>query len=52
MVIVGSHGVGGIKRFFSESTCDYLLHHLNIPVLVVKDPKFEKVFSVWNDSDV
>ncbi|CAO3627010.1 unnamed protein product [Mucor hiemalis] len=37
LVIVGSRGLGFIKRQFIGSVSDYLVHHLKCSVLVVKD---------------
>ncbi|KAI9475789.1 MAG: hypothetical protein EXX96DRAFT_485306 [Benjaminiella poitrasii] len=37
LVIVGSRGLGFIKRQFIGSVSDYLIHHLKCSVLVVKD---------------
>jgi len=36
VVIVASRGMGAIKRAFLGSTSDYLVHSLDVPVLVVK----------------
>ncbi|CEP11447.1 hypothetical protein [Parasitella parasitica] len=37
LVIVGSRGLGFLKRQFIGSVSDYLIHHLKCSVLVVKD---------------
>eukprot|EP00300_Choanocystis_sp_HF-7_P038979 c56659_g1_i1.p1 GENE.c56659_g1_i1~~c56659_g1_i1.p1 ORF type:complete len:159 (+),score=3.22 c56659_g1_i1:32-508(+) len=36
LVVVGSRGLGTVGRTFLGSTSDYLVHHLSVPVLVVK----------------
>lgn len=36
MVVVGSRGLGAVGRTFLGSVSDYLVHHLSVPVLVVK----------------
>jgi len=41
MVILASRGTGE-NRFIFGSTCDYLLHNLNIPVLVLPDLELKK----------
>lgn len=35
-VVVGSRGLGALKRTFIGSTSDYLVHHLECPVIIVK----------------
>ncbi|KAI9264025.1 hypothetical protein EDC94DRAFT_606773 [Helicostylum pulchrum] len=37
LVIVGSRGLGFFKRQLVGSVSDYLIHHLNCSVLVIKD---------------
>lgn len=37
-VVVGSRGLGMMKRVFLGSTSDYLAHHLNCPVMIIKHP--------------
>ncbi|KAG9445210.1 hypothetical protein H6P81_016550 [Aristolochia fimbriata] len=39
LVVVGSRGLGQIKRALMGSVSDYCTHNLNCPVLVVKPPK-------------
>ncbi|CAA7016169.1 unnamed protein product [Microthlaspi erraticum] len=39
LLIVGSRGLGKIKRAFIGSVSDYCAHHANCPILIVKPPK-------------
>ncbi|CAH1782032.1 unnamed protein product [Owenia fusiformis] len=35
MVVMGSRGMGAVRRTFLGSVSDYVLHHAHIPVLVI-----------------
>ncbi|OWF56735.1 Stress response protein NhaX [Mizuhopecten yessoensis] len=39
MIVVGSRGVGTVRRTFLGSVSDYLVHHAHMPVLVCKHPQ-------------
>ncbi|KAH9626962.1 hypothetical protein KSS87_005731 [Heliosperma pusillum] len=39
LLVVGSRGLGVLKRAFLGSVSDYCVHHAHCPVLVVKPPK-------------
>ncbi|XP_076469444.1 universal stress protein Slr1101-like [Babylonia areolata] len=39
MVVVGSRGLGAVRRTLLGSVGDYLVHHCHCPVVVVKHPK-------------
>jgi nucleotide-binding universal stress UspA family protein len=39
MLIIGSRGMGALKRTFVGSTSDYCIHHVHCPVLVIKPAK-------------
>jgi len=38
-IIVGSRGLGAVKRTILGSTSDYIVHHSKIPVILVKKPQ-------------
>jgi nucleotide-binding universal stress UspA family protein len=37
VIVVGSHGISGIKRFFLGSVSEHVVRHAPCPVLVVRD---------------
>ncbi|PHT87619.1 hypothetical protein T459_09725 [Capsicum annuum] len=39
LLVVGSRGLGKIKRAFLGSVSDYCAHHVHCPILIVKPPK-------------
>ncbi|CAH2053982.1 unnamed protein product [Thlaspi arvense] len=39
LLVVGSRGLGKIRRAFLGSVSDYCAHHANCPILIVKPPK-------------
>ncbi|CAN8270102.1 unnamed protein product [Cochlearia groenlandica] len=39
ILVVGSRGLGKLKRAFLGSVSDYCAHHANCPILIVKPPK-------------
>ncbi|KAI9365975.1 hypothetical protein DFJ73DRAFT_806517 [Zopfochytrium polystomum] len=43
MLIVGSRGLGALKRAFLGSVSDYLVHHLKVPVLIPRPSEDEKI---------
>jgi len=42
MIILGSRGMGTIRRTLVGSVSDYVMHHAHIPVLVCKHPDVHK----------
>ncbi len=55
LVIMGSHGVGGVKEYFIGSNTEKVIRHSNIPVLVIKnelkDINFDEVVFACDFSD-
>jgi nucleotide-binding universal stress UspA family protein len=43
VLMMGSRGIGMLKRAFIGSVSDYCLHHSNCPVLIVKHPHPEEL---------
>ncbi|CAH8514998.1 unnamed protein product [Dicrocoelium dendriticum] len=41
VVVMGSRGIGAIRRTFLGSVSDYVLHHASIPVVIVPPGKSE-----------
>ncbi|XP_016433938.1 uncharacterized protein LOC107760405 [Nicotiana tabacum] len=39
LLVMGSRGLGKIKRAFLGSVSDYCAHHVHCPILIVKPPK-------------
>ncbi|CAH8875817.1 unnamed protein product [Trichobilharzia szidati] len=42
LVIVGNRGIGTVRRTFLGSVSDYILHNVNVPVIVIPPPKHSK----------
>jgi len=38
LIVVGSRGLGAVRRTFVGSVSDYLVHHSHVPVFVCKHP--------------
>ena len=43
MVVMGTHGYGGFKRFLMGSVADHVLRKADCPVTVVRPRKCERV---------
>lgn len=39
MVIIGNRGIGSLRRTILGSTSDFLISHVNVPVIIVPPPK-------------
>jgi nucleotide-binding universal stress UspA family protein len=50
LVIMGTHGRGGVRRAWLGSVADYLLHHLDVPVLLIRPTEADgsKIFGKGN----
>ncbi|CAH8652920.1 unnamed protein product [Heterobilharzia americana] len=42
LVIVGNRGIGTVRRTFLGSVSDYILHNVNVPVIIIPPPKHSK----------
>lgn len=42
LIVLGSRGMGTIRRTFLGSVSDYVMHHSHVPVLVCKHPDAHK----------
>lgn len=42
LVVIGSRGMGTIRRTLMGSVSDYVMHHAHVPVLVCKHPDLHK----------
>ncbi|KAJ3237650.1 hypothetical protein HDU78_003986 [Chytriomyces hyalinus] len=43
MLVIGSRGLGALKRAFLGSVSDYLVHHLTVPVIIPRPSEKEKI---------
>ena len=43
LIVMGTHGYGGVAKFFMGSVADFVLRHANSKVIVVRDKKAETV---------
>ncbi|GFR66056.1 stress response protein nhaX [Elysia marginata] len=41
LIVLGSRGMGTLRRTFLGSVSDYVMHHSHIPVLVCKHPDIQ-----------
>ncbi|OON17271.1 universal stress family protein, partial [Opisthorchis viverrini] len=48
VVVMGSRGMGVIRRTFLGSVSDYVLHHSHVPVVIVPPPE-EKLFLTFGE---
>lgn len=39
LLVIGSRGLGALKRTFVGSTSDYCVHHVHCPIVIVKMPQ-------------
>ncbi len=39
LIVMGSRGLGAVSRMLVGSTSDYVLHHANVPVTIVRNNK-------------
>ena len=39
LIVVGSRGMGTVRRTILGSTSDYIIHHAHVPVVVVPKEK-------------
>lgn len=49
LLVVASRGLGAVSRLFLGSVTDYLVHHANCPVLVLKDKDFSNALRAASD---
>lgn len=42
LIVMGSRGVGTLKRTFVGSVSDYVIHHCSVPITVVPAPRSDK----------
>ena len=44
LIVVGTRGLGKLRRTFMGSCSDYVLHHAHVPVLVCRHPSDQHHF--------